>query len=144
MALESAPSQSPNTNKPKYPIFIGGRLIGFVDEAGEFRKVIRGSKHMLRRPRAIGYDVAILREAAQNGAARLYVLDYATNIEYRATMADIDEHGFDVVCGHNPQRALALDRWSIDGQPPAAAARAAATNQERIDLQAGLFGGTEL
>lgn len=124
------------------PIYLPGRdkPIGYV--SGQFfRKTIVGSKHMLRSPKAIGFELCTLDDAGKAGATDVSITDSETGHTYCAPIATVRHYGFPVVRGHGRQIALALDYYSIDGATPVAEQRAAATNQERKDLQLGLFGG---
>ena len=124
------------------PVYLPGRdkPIGYVS-GGHFCKTITGSKHMLRSPKAIAFDVCTLDDAQRAGASHVLVTDSETGRTYCAPIDDVRRFGFPVVRGHGRQVALSLDRYSVDGEPPEAERRAAATNQERKDLQLGLFGG---
>lgn len=124
------------------PIYLPGRdkPIGFVS-GGIFRKTIVGSKHMLRSPRAIAFDTCTLDAAERAGAAHVSVTDSETGMVYMASIADVRRYGFNIARGHGQQIGLTLDRWSINGDKPDAVRRTADTNQERKDLQLGLFGG---
>lgn len=126
------------------PIYLPGKdkPIGYVG-GQTFRKNMVASKHMLRNPRAIGSDLCVLDDAERAGATLISVTDSESGHTYVAPIATMRKYGFPVVRGHGRQIALALDYWSIDGETPAAEQRAAATNQERLDLQLGLFGGGE-
>lgn len=124
------------------PVYLPGRdrPIGQVD-GRFFRKTITGSKHMLRDPRAIAFDRSTLDDAEKAGATHVSITDSETGRTYCAPIATVRRYGFPVVRGHGRQIALALDYYSIDGATPVAEQRAAQTNQERVDLQLGLFGG---
>jgi hypothetical protein len=113
-------------------------VIGIVT-GNSFKKSISGSKHILRRPRAIAFDRVTLRDAAAAGATRVEVLDRETGIVYCATLATFDALSFPVMRGGD-QVGLHLDHWSINGNAPVAMAKAAQTNQERAKLQLSLFG----
>jgi hypothetical protein len=105
-----------------------------------FCKTVTGSKHFLRSPKAICFDRSTLRDAAAAGATCAAIFDRETGNTYTATLATIDAHSFPVHRGHGDQIGVPLDYWSINGATPAAMQRAAATNQERNDLQLSLFG----
>lgn len=126
------------------PIFLPGtrKPVGYVQGAW-FRKRIIGSKHMLRTPRAICFDRSTLDDAARAGAAHVSVTDTESGKCYFASIETINRYGFTVTRGHGNQVGLTLDRWRIDGEQPQAEQRAAATNQERKELQLGLFGGAD-
>jgi hypothetical protein len=123
------------------PIFIGQRIVGHV--AGHFfHKRIAGSRHTLRRPPAIAFDISTLRDAQAAGASEVCVTDSESGAVYRAAIADVLAHGFAVVRGHGRQIALALERWSINGQQPQAerqAAAEAARAEAQSYQQIGLF-----
>ena len=126
-------------NQHRIPVSVNGKPVGYV--AGDtFHKAIQGSKHMLRTPKAICFDRCTLRDAAAAGATCAEIFDRETGTTYTTTLATIDAVGFPVRRGFGDQVGISLDHWSINGAPPAAAQRAAATNQERKELQLSLFG----
>jgi hypothetical protein len=130
---------SPRRNSNQTPIYIAQRVIGVV--AGDtFHKTITGSKHILRRPRAIAFDRCTLRDAAAAGATCAAILDRETGATYTISFETIDRHSFPVHRGHGDQVAVTLEHWSVNGATPAAVAKAAQTNQERKELQLSLFG----
>ena len=135
-------ARNPQHRGASVPVYLPGRdkPIGYVS-GGHFRKTISGSKHMLRSPKAIAFDVCTLDDAQRAGASHVSVTDSETGRTYCAPIDDVRRFGFPVARGHGRQVALTLDRYSVDGEPPEAERRAAATNQERKDLQLGLFGG---
>jgi hypothetical protein len=121
------------------PIYISQRVIGVV--AGDtFHKSINGSKHILRRPKAIAFDRCTLRDAAAAGATCAAILDRETHITYSISFETIDRHSFPVLRGHGDQIAVTLEHWAINGATPAAVASVAQTNLERKELQLSLFG----
>lgn len=131
---------SPKISNPT-PIYANERVIGQVI-GDTFRKQIRNN-HMLNKPPALAFDRTVLRDAAEAGAMRVEVHNSDTHTTYRATLEAVYAHGFGFDRGHNPQFALGLDWWSIDGATPKAEARAAVTSQQRTQLQMSLFGEGE-
>ncbi len=126
-------------NSNHTPIYVGQRVIGVV--AGvTFKKSITGSKHILRRPRAIAFDRCTLRDAAAAGATCAAILDRETGTEYAISFESIYRYSFPVLRGHGDQGAVTLEHWAINGATPAAVAKAAQTNLERKELQLSLFG----
>ena len=122
------------------PIYCNGKAIGRV-EGQTFRKTVHSSRgHLLHTPPAIAFDVSTLRAAAAAGATRAEVFDADTGRTFTATLETIEAHKFPVPRGHGNQVGLHLDRWSINGETPAAERRAAETNAERKALQGSLFG----
>jgi hypothetical protein len=131
---------SPRRNNPNHtPIYVGQRVVGVVAGA-TFKKTISGSKHLLRRPRAIAFERSTLRDAAAAGATCAAILDRETGATYTILFETIHRHSFPVLRGHGDQVAVTLEHWSMNGAAPAATQRAAATNREREALQLGLFG----
>jgi len=122
------------------PIYVSGRdkPIGYVS-GRTFFKTITGSKHLLQRPKAIAFDRSTLDDAERAGATQVSVRDVETGSIYIAPIADIRRFGFPVLRGYGNQVALSLDYYAINGQPPAAAQRAAETNKAIAELQLGLF-----
>jgi hypothetical protein len=125
--------------KSPTPIYANGRVIGRV-VGDTFHKSITGSRHLLRTPRAICFDRSTLHDAAAAGATRVEIYDSESRTTYTATLATIDAYSFPVRRGHGDQVGVALVYWSVNGAPPVAEQRAAATNQEREELQLSLFG----
>lgn len=107
------------------PIFVNGSVIGQVD-GDVFRKTIRGSVHMLRRPRAIAFDVSTLRDAEAAGARFVLVHDSDSGQDYRAPLSTVWAKGFRVSRGWGDQWALRVERFNEDEKP----------------AQLRLFGGT--
>lgn len=121
------------------PIYCNGKVIGRVDN-GTFHKSI-ATKHMLRTPKALCFDRSTLKDAAAAGATSVRVWNFETSTAYTVSMQRIHSEGFSVQRGYGNQWALALEKWSVNGQKPTADLKAAATNREIADLQGGLFGG---
>ena len=133
-------TQNGATRHPqKSPIYVRGRSapIGYVT-GSVFRKTIRGSVHILHSPRAIAFDRSTIVDAENAGALTVEVTDSDTGNTYRATIADIWRHSFDVRRGFGDQIAYALTRWSVNGAPVAATFE---SNQAIRDAQLSLFGG---
>jgi hypothetical protein len=99
------------------PIFCGSRVIGQVT-GDVFYKVISGSKHFLRQPPAIAFDISTLDDAENVGARLLEVKDRETGRVYRASLALVRSVGFPVNRGFGNQVGVNLGYFSVDGQPP--------------------------
>ena len=119
------------------PIYCNGRAIGKVS-GRTFCKTISGSKHLLRKPAAIAFDRSTLRDARDAGALAVAVTDRETGKTYRASIDDIETHGFGVFRGFGSQVALAVSRFSIDGREPEAA-QVYQSNTDRKQAQPSLF-----
>lgn len=109
----------PKRNKGKStPIYAGGRVVGHVN--GEiFSKIISGSKHFLRQPPAILFDVSSLKDAELLGATLASVTDRETGNVYTALISLIWQKPIykDYT---TPQVGLALREWTKNGIPPTA------------------------
>lgn len=100
------------------PVRAGGRVVGWV-RGKVFAKRVQASRHFLRTPPAIAFDVSSLASAELLGARAVEVIDTDTGRRYTASIAHICARGFPVNRGHGPQIALTLDCWTVDGKPPA-------------------------
>ena len=92
---------------------VNGRTIGAV-RGMLFTKHLRASKHFLRTPPAIAFDVQSLHDAESAGAQIACLIDDETGRGYVAAMAKIRARGFRVNRGHGEQIALMLDEWRTD------------------------------
>lgn len=122
----------------------GSRLVVGQVRGVIFYKTVQGSKHFLRKPRAIAFDVATLDAAERAGAIAVCVTDSETGDRYAARIETLRRYGFPVVRGFGRQVALLIEQFAINGQPPRRPAGMPTTNQERQDLQPGLFDGGAL
>jgi len=95
-------------------IFVAGRVVGRV-EGGVFVKSIEGSKHILHKPRAIALSVESLQQAKALGADRISIRDRETGTVYFTDIAHFERYSFSMQRGgFEPQKALPLERWSLD------------------------------
>jgi hypothetical protein len=94
--------------------------VGHV-EGAVFRKTVRGSVHMLRRPPAWALDLQSLADAEAAGATAVEIHDRETGLTYWATIASIRRYGFPLNRGHGAQVGLVLERWQVRrrGEPVA-------------------------
>jgi hypothetical protein len=75
-------------------------------------KTIRGSKHMLRTPRAIALDLGSIRNAQAAGATWAEVTDLESGATYRASLDVILRDGREFDRGYGRQIYLPLDQWN--------------------------------
>jgi len=94
----------------------GGRVVGVV-RGDTFHKRVQASRHFLKRPAAIAFDVASLREAEAAGAEKVEVTDRETGTVYRAAIGTVWERGWSFNRGYGEQVALALGQWNRDDEP---------------------------
>jgi hypothetical protein len=92
-----------------------GKTIGLVVN-GVFKKTARASKHFLRVPEAIAFDLSTLADAKEHGARVVEVTDAESGKTYRATIARVWAKGFHVERGHGAQIALVLAEWNKDSE----------------------------
>lgn len=92
------------------PVHAGGQVVGYV-QGGVFRKRVRGSRHMLRAPRAWAFGLDSLDEAERLGAGRVEVYDTETATTYQADLDRIRSKGVLIDRGRGPQLALLLKEW---------------------------------
>lgn len=93
-------------------IYASGKPIGKV--RGEtFFKNIHGSRHFLRKPLAIAFDVETLDAAECAGASRVQVIDQETGVMYSAAISHIRRAGFEFDRGYGRQIALVLHGWTV-------------------------------
>ncbi len=98
------------------PIRAGGHVVGKV-KGDTFYKSVDGSRHFLRVPPAICFDVQSLKDTEQVGAVYAEVADRETGKVFHASIRLIWENGFKVNRGFGDQIALPLDKWEIVGEP---------------------------
>lgn len=115
-----------------------GKTAGIVS-GDTLRRELYGSRHFLRHPPAISFDLHHLREAESMGARRVEVLDRETGTTFHADLrafhvsALLIERG-----GHDLQAALPLQYWHT-GEAPATVAKPAPKRPEAA--QPALFSG---
>lgn len=93
-----------------------GHVVGIV-EGDLFKKSVHASKHFLRRPAAICFDVGTLDQAEAVGAVLVEVTDIESGRTYRASITKIRERGFSVNRGFGRQVGLPLEEFALDGEP---------------------------
>ena len=109
-------SQSNHSTKPeKINIYIAGKIVGYV-ATDTFYKKLAGSRHFLRKPPAIAFDVASLEQAKAAGAEVVKVTDKETGITYTATILHIFAKGKKFNRGYGEQIYLTMNGWSRRGK----------------------------
>lgn len=93
-----------------------GRVVGDV-----WCKSCHASRHFLRRPRAISFDVDDLAAAEARGARYVAVDDIETGTTWETSLATIRQRGLPVNRGHGAQVALELKHFGRRGQSDNAA-----------------------
>jgi len=96
------------------PLYVGSRVAGHV--TGEvLRKAVNGSKHFLRKPPAIAFNVDVLSAAEHLGAKRIVVTDLDTKHEYACTVETFRAHAIKIE-RWDGQLALTMAYWGVDGK----------------------------
>jgi len=94
-------------------INVNGKKVGVV-RVDIFYKTVLGSKHFLKKPPAIAFDIQSIDIAEEYGATKIAVLDMETNVIYSTTMWDLRDKGFEINRGHGRQIALLLSKWKTE------------------------------
>jgi len=115
MYTNSTPYPVYKSSTDGVPIRVSGRIIGAV-RSGVFCKSVFASRHFLRVPPAIAFDVSALRDAERVGAVCVEVFDHESSKTSCAPIALIWERGFRVHRGFGEQIALALNEFQIKGE----------------------------
>lgn len=105
---------SPPSLKASIPIYACGRIVGKVI-GDTFHKRVKASKHFLRLPQAICFDVQSLFDAREAGASFCEVFDIESERAYRASIHEVLQQGFSLDRGHGAQIALLLGKWTKSG-----------------------------
>lgn len=100
----------------RIPIRANSKIIGYVEHETFYKNLI-ASKHFLRVPRAIAFDVASLNDAERAGARFVQITDTESGRVFRQSIATIRAKGFRVARGFGEQIALALDDFTRDDEP---------------------------
>lgn len=97
-------------------IYVGGRIVGEV-RGGIFVKRVKASRHFLRVPPAIAFDIESLEQAQAAGAEKVKIIDTESGKIYKAFISTIWEKGFEFDRGFGKQIALLISDWSQGGEP---------------------------
>jgi len=89
-----------------------GKVVGAVYN-GVFTKKIKGSKHILRKPPAIAFDVCTIEQAKEAGALRVQVTDIETCKVYSASLERVLEKGTFFNRGFGEQVFLPIVYWQL-------------------------------
>lgn len=87
-------------------MLLHGQILGDV-----WRKAVKASLHMLRRPRAWAVDCQDLDAAERCGARFVCIRDLESLQEYWSHVETLRRYGFVLDRGHGRQIALGLERW---------------------------------
>ncbi len=97
------------------PIFAAGKVVGEV-RGDTFHKSIRGSRHILRRPRSLALDLQSITDAELAGAVWAEIIDIESGKVYRAQLDTIRRYGTVFNRGFGEQIYLCLPEWGKDAE----------------------------
>jgi len=89
----------------------GGTIVG-----NQLVKTVRGSIHMLKRPRGWAIDICILDEARKFGVTEVVIRDIENGRIYCAPLDYFCIYGEFVDRGHGLQKCLPLTYWTVSEQ----------------------------
>jgi hypothetical protein len=95
-----------------------GRVVGYVRNR-TFHKTITASRHLLRTPPSICFDVVSLHEVEAAHGQYIEVTDRENGTVWRAALGTVWAKGRRLDRGHGEQWSLGLAWWAKDGEPRA-------------------------
>ena len=112
-------NSSTNPKDKAYQIRVSNRYVGEV-RGGMFKKRIQFSKHSLHTPPALALSVESLRVSEEFGAREIEITDIESGRIYHCTFEHFKRYSWELQRGgFERQLALALERWSVTGEPVA-------------------------
>ena len=94
-----------------------GKIVGQSD-GHVFKKKIKGSKHLLRKPPAIGIDAPAYEQEIAPTCERIEVFDMESNRLYVSTIENFQRNRGELDRGHGRQVYLILNRWQVTDLSP--------------------------
>jgi hypothetical protein len=94
-------------------ITLGDKTIGIVAN-NAFIKNLHSSRHFLRKPEAICFDIESIEKVVKLGAKLIKILDLDTGRIYEASIALLKEKGIHINRGFGDQIALPLRYWKCE------------------------------
>jgi hypothetical protein len=92
-----------------------GKVVGEVQDNTFFKRV-SGSRHFLRIPPAIAFNLETIEQAVKFGAVNICVTDSDDDAEYWSLIKVIQAKGVKFERGHGPQIYLPMKWWSSAGK----------------------------
>ena len=93
-------------------IKVNDKVVGKV-KGGTFKKRLTASKHFLKKPPSIAFDITSLLQAKYAGAEAIEIDELETGSIYFTTMNKVFNKGIRLNRGYGNQLALILDEWTI-------------------------------
>ena len=91
-------------------IKVNNKVVGKI-KGGTFKKRLTASKHFLRKPPSIAFDVTSLLQAKYAGAEAIEIDELETGSIYFTTMNKVFKKGIRLNRGYGNQIALTLENW---------------------------------
>ena len=91
----------------------GNRVLGEISN-GALRKHVYGSRHFMRTPPGIAWDVWAIERAKASACPITIVTDRETGRVYVADLVDFDRHGVRRNFGYGDQTILPFNYWRSD------------------------------
>ena len=91
-------------------IKVNNKVVGKV-KGGTFNKRLTASKHFLKKPPSIAFDVTSLLQAKYAGAEAIEINEVETGSIYFTTMNKVFKKGIRLNRGYGNQIALTLENW---------------------------------
>lgn len=89
-----------------------GKVIGKL-ENGVLKKIVRGSVHMLQKPKGWAWDKHVIEETKILGGKSIEITDTETQTKYKAKLDDFEFFGIAFNRGYGEQIVLPIKYWSI-------------------------------
>ncbi len=106
-------NSSIKTKPDSYQVRVAGRHVGDV-VSGVFKKRISGSRHILRKPRALALSIESLKQAEHVGACEIEITDRESKNVYSCSIEYFKEYAFPIQRGgFEPQLALLIGDFDI-------------------------------
>lgn len=101
----------------KRELTLRGVTVGWI-EGPLLYKDVKGSRHFLRKPKAIAFQDCVLKRARELNVVLVKVRDTEAGEVYIAPLASLshDKYGFAVNRGHGEQTAMRLSCWDREGE----------------------------
>ena len=106
-------NDSTKIKEKPYHLQVANRFVGEVED-GKFKKRIQFSKHALHTPPALALSVESLVQAERFGAQEIEITDLESGRVFLCTLEHFKRYSWQLQRGgFEPQRAMALDRWTV-------------------------------
>ena len=102
------------SNTKKKLVKCGDKVVGSLED-NRFIKLVIGSKHKLRCPRAWAIDAEAFDIEVKPNATEIAVIDKETGLEYHCSVEIFDRLKGELDRGFGRQYFLTLNHWQVEG-----------------------------